>query len=423
VEHPVSWLFLAVSLWGAWFTWNAFRPSRRWHLLWVSFFAAWFTGELALWHLAWQAVGAAAFVAAGALGHWAGWVGLAVTLVSWVGLVRLFLEARASAAVIDATLSTDLGLEDAPLERRVPLRQLVAPLYLRDRRVERVRNLAYGPAGRRNRLDVYRPTGGPDRPAPVLLQVHGGAWVVGSKEQQGLPLMLEMAASGWVCVAANYRLSPRARWPEHLVDLKRAVAWIRGHIAEFGGDPTRVHVTGGSAGGHLAAMLALTAGEPRFQPGFEDVDTRVVSCVPFYGVYDLTTLFDAVRGGARLQRLGARFQRLFMGTSLAEAPEAFRDASPIAWVRPDAPPFFVVHGEADNLVPVAQARAFVAALRAVSAAPVCYAEIPGASHAFDVFHSVRTANAVHGVRLFLEHVDRARPRGGADALHKVPDGG
>jgi len=403
VDDLAAWLFGAVSLWGAWFTWNAHRPSRRWHLLALSFFAAWFTGELALWHLAWQAVGVAVFVAAGALEHWPGWVGLVVTAASWVGLVRLAVEARQAAGVIDATLRDDLGLGNQPLERRIPLRQLLVPLYLRDRRVERVRNLRYGPAGRRNLCDVYRPAGGPDRPAPVLLQVHGGAWMVGSKDQQGLPLMLELAASGWVCVAANYRLSPRVRWPEHLVDLKRALAWIRTHIADFGGDPTRVHVTGGSAGGHLAAMLALTAGDPRFQPTFEEVDTSVRSCVPFYGVYDLTTLFE---GTGRAARLAERFQRLLMGTSLAEAPERFRDASPITHVGPDAPPFFVIHGDADNLVPVAQARAFVAALRAAGAAPVCYAEIPGASHAFDVFHSVRTANAVHGVRLFLEWVEQ-----------------
>src|SRR3989442_2578192 len=101
------------------------------------------------------------------------------------------------------------------------------------------------------------------------------------------PLMLPLAAEGWVCVAANYRLSPRAAFPEHLIDCKLALRWVREHIESFGGDPDFVVVTGGSAGGHLAALVALTANAPEYQPGFEDTDTSVTACVPFYGVYDL----------------------------------------------------------------------------------------------------------------------------------------
>ena len=84
-----------------------------------------------------------------------------------------------------------------------------------------------------------------------------------NKHEQALPLMNHLAARGWVCVAANYRLSPRATFPDHLIDLKRALAWIREHIAEFGGDPGFVAATGGSAGGHLSSLLSLTAGATR----------------------------------------------------------------------------------------------------------------------------------------------------------------
>ena len=123
-----------------------------------------------------------------------------------------------------------------------------------------------------------------------MVYIHGGAWVIGDKREQGKPMMYELVARGWVCVAINYRLSPKATWPDHIVDAKRAVAWVKEHIGEYGGDPSFVAVSGGSAGGHLCALLALSAGDPAFQPGFEDADTSVQACVPFYGVMDLTEL-------------------------------------------------------------------------------------------------------------------------------------
>jgi acetyl esterase/lipase len=235
--------------------------------------------------------------------------------------------------------------------------------------------------------------------------------------------MLELAAKGWVCVAINYRLSPRATWPDHLVDCKRAIAWIREHIADYGGDPERILVTGGSAGGHLAAMVGLTGNDAVYQPGFEDVDTSVIGCVPFYGVYDIAEIFDVQGRGEPMARWLAR---RIMKTTIAEDREAFVAASPIAHVREDAPPFFVIHGSADNLVPVRQAREFVEAMRAISSSPVLYAEIPGASHAFDVFHSVRTGNVVHAVERFVDWVVNTaamvelHPRLGDEPTGEVP---
>jgi acetyl esterase/lipase len=401
------WLFLVASVIGAVFTLNAYRPSHRWQLLGASFFAGWFTGELALFHLVWQLAATVVFVWLGALGAWPGWVGLGISLASWAGLIGLQAISLRSLYVIEQALKDGLGDDYAEeigpgmterLARRVNWRRLALPFYLRDRRVERVRNIQYAPgAGRRHRLDVYRPRAGAEK-APVLLQIHGGAWVIGDKGQQGLPLMLHLAAQGWVCVANNYRLSPRSKFPDHLVDCKLALRWVREHVAEYGGDPDFVVVTGGSAGGHLSAQLALTAGDPEYQPGFESVDTSVAACVPFYGVFDLVEMMS-YQGGPR--HGGEAFEKMFMGTTIAADRAAFERASPITRVHADAPPFFVVHGDADNLVPVTQARRFVERLRAVSPEPTLYAEIPGASHAFEVFHSVRTANSVLGVERFL----------------------
>jgi acetyl esterase/lipase len=247
-------------------------------------------------------------------------------------------------------------------------------------------------------LDVYRQRGVDLTHAPVLLHVHGGAWSIGDKEHQGLPLMLHMAARGWVCVTINYRLSPRDPFPAQIVDVKRAIAWIREHAAEYGADPSFVAITGGSAGGHLASLAALTPNDPDYQPGFEDVDTTLQAAVPHYGVYDLAATTGAKAAVAMRDRFLAP-KVLFKSpeTDLAE----FEKASPLSRVNAEAPPFLVVHGRSDSLVEVDQARRFVTALRAVSKEPVAYAELPGAQHAFDVFPSIRSAHVVRGVDRFL----------------------
>jgi acetyl esterase/lipase len=259
------------------------------------------------------------------------------------------------------------------------------------------RRLPYAPGGKRFELDVYHHRDIPSG-SPVLLQVHGGGWMIGNKEQQGIPLMLQMAARGWVCVAVNYPLSPRARWPEHLVAVKRAIAWIHEHVAEFGADPSFIAVTGGSAGGHLAAMTALTSADRSLQPGFEHVDTSVQACVPHYGVYDFT---DESGTKDSRQRLNSLIRPYVMSRD-ARYPEDYRAASPLSRVDRVVPPFFVIHGKNDTLVPVAEARAFVDKLRAASANTVAYAEVGGAQHAFDIFPSIRSAHVVRGVQRFLD---------------------
>lgn len=403
----VPWLFLGVSLVGACFTLSALVRGRRLKVFVVPyFFAAWLTAELTFHHLAWQAVATVAFVAFGALDAWPGMLGLVVTLASWSGLLALHRRAAASAPVLARALRDGLGahpmtaasvLDEEPFASDVPLRRIALPFRMRRPQVERLRNLAYGPLGKRHLLDVYRPRSRPV-PCPTLLQLHGGGWTIGRKDQQGLPLMTELAARGWVCVAPNYRLSPKATFPEHLIDVKQALAWIRTQGAEHGADPRFVVVTGGSAGGHLAALVALTANDPKLQPGFEDADTSVAACVPFYGVYDFLDR-HGVRGGESMRPF---LERVVMKCSPVEHRERWEQASPIALVHADAPPFFVIHGTHDSLAFVEDARHFVHALRAVSRHPVVYAELPGAQHAFDTFHSRRSAHVVDAVCGFLE---------------------
>jgi acetyl esterase/lipase len=248
----------------------------------------------------------------------------------------------------------------------------------------------------------------------VLVQIHGGAWTMGRKEGQAEPLMAHLAERGWVCVTANYRLSPKATWPDHIVDVKRALAWTKANIADHGGDPNFVVITGGSAGGHLCALAALTPNLADFQPGFEDVDTSVAAAVPFYGIYDFTNRRGA--GSAELEEFLAA--RVFK-SALADDHARWEQASPISHVGPHAPPFFVLHGTNDSLVPLAQPRAFVEELRKTSRQPVVYAELPGAQHAFETMLSVRTHATVHAVERFLAVVRSTS--GSPTPAHTVTD--
>jgi acetyl esterase/lipase len=236
---------------------------------------------------------------------------------------------------------------------------------------------------------------------------------MGSKRGQAYPLLTYLAQRGWVCVAINYRLAPRSVWPDQIVDVLRAVGWVRANIAAYGGNPDFIAITGGSAGGHLSALAALAAGETEFQPGFEDVDTSVQAAVPFYGIYDFSAFAEPGWGDAE-RFLG----RVLFRSRLADDRPRWEQASPISQVRPGAPPFFVIHGSNDSLAAVEQARMFVQRLRASSENPVVFAELPRAQHAFDIYASIRTAHTVRAVERFLG-VIYAERHSEADALLTV----
>ena len=344
----------------------------------------------------------------GGLRGWRGAAGVALAGASAAGLWRLHRLGQESEVVLEQALARGLGADyrsritepftPAP-HMSITRRALLLPGFARRSRYtnELGRDLSYGDAGPRNTLDIWKRTDLPDDAgAPVLVQVHGGAWTVGEKVGQAHPLMSHLADRGWVCVAINYRLSPRATWPDHIVDVKRALAWTKANIGRHGGDPSFVAITGGSAGGHLTALAALTANLPVFQPGFEEADTSVAAAVPFYGVYDFTN---------RNRDAHPLLERLLtdqvLKTAFADDRDSWHLASPMSHVRPDAPPFFLLHGTNDTLVPIEQGRAFARALGEVSRQPVVFAELPGAQHAFDISPSVRAHHTVRSVERFL----------------------
>ena len=259
-------------------------------------------------------------------------------------------------------------------------REILLPLPWRPRRVQRIRNLRYGPHGRHNLLDLYLGRDQPGALRPVLIHFHGGHFEVGAKSREALPLLHRFAAQGWLCISANYRLGSAGRFPNALIDAKRVITWARSPTAAtYRADPTTLIVAGSSAGAHLAAMAALTINDPTYQPGFETDDSSVTGAVCLYGYYG-----DLETGGPH-------------------------PSTPHAYVRRDAPPFMIVHGANDRLVPLRDATRFADHLANTSASPVVYLTLPAALHSFDLLHSPRFDTVIDGLDAFTAAVHVAAP--------------
>ena len=384
---------------------------------WLVFITTLLATELAWFWLPLQILLSFLFILGGALESRLGAFSMLVLAVSWLGLVWNVGLGLASGRMIERGLVEELGndyLQRIPPERRSRLRTEVGisdwrrPFSMRRPGVEVIRDLAYAPGGIRTRLDVYRPENIPEDGCPVLLHIHGGAFMTGDKKRQALPLMYHLAERGWICVAANYRLSPSVGFPVHLEDCKAALCWIRREGMAYGMRTDFVAVTGGSAGGQLAALMGLTANRPEYQRGNEDIDTSVQACVPLYGAYDPLHRF----GQHPNAEMVAKFLiDKVMHDTPENNPELWDQSSAIMQIHEQAPPFMVIHGTHDSLCPVADGRIFSEHLRAKSHNPVIWAELEGAEHAFDVVHSPRTEHTVDGIHRFLEwaltaHQDR-----------------
>ena len=251
----------------------------------------------------------------GALAAPIGQVGLALMGLSAVGLLLAHHRARQAEPVLEAALVDALGpdyREAIAPELSGRLRHHVPRGLLCDRSATRWPTSRSPATVLRPARDRSTPStstaAGTDAGAGArrLIHVHGGSWMHGRKERQAKPLTWHLAQEGWVVVSINYRLSPKATFPDHVDDVKAAVAWVRDHTpTSWATDPDFIVLTGGSAGGHLAALAAL------------DPETRVQGCVPLYGIYDFLD-----RHGARgRNRLEGFFAKTIMKCSPAECPE------------------------------------------------------------------------------------------------------
>ena len=360
-----TWFF-AACLW----TVNALRrpvpPHRGFPPLWLP---GMIVSELAPLFLVARLLVAGLFVAAGALDRPVGVAGLALLALSEIGALVLIVRTIRGASATGhspSPLTLFQVVEGAPggIEHRVEV-----------------------PYWDELTLDIYAPDG--PRAGPALVYVHPGSWMRGRPGRQARSLFHRMVSRGWVVLDIRYPLSPLATFPDHLVGVQLALAWAKGPSgAALGIDPERVVVSGGSSGAHLAALAALTSGDPSLQPGFAQADTSVAGCLPFYGIYDLF-----VRNPTRYD--WPFIAQHVLKTGRDANPDLYQLGSPIDQVHGAAPPFFVVHGEFDSIVLPAESEHFVAALLDAGV-ETRYFEVPGAQHGFDAVASLRT-RAVAGM--------------------------
>jgi len=318
----------------------------------------------------------------------AAWVVVGLAALTAAGLGVVMWRSLKARPAIEAALARGLGpgwraevdpVRASGLRREPPWRSILLwPWWVRRPDVVRMKNVAYGGAGSANLLDLYLPREGV-ADGPVLVYFHGGGFRSGRKNREARALLYRLAGQGWVCLSANYRLAP-ARWPAHHIDAKQAIAWARDHVPSYAehADTSMIFVAGSSAGAHLAAMVALTPGDPKLQPGFEEADASVAGAICLYGYYGP---IDGTPVSSPLNHDGA-----------------------------EAAPLFVVHGGQDTFAHVEDARELADTVWRTSGNPVVYAELPGAQHTFDLFGSVRFEAVVDGVEAFAAWVATARDR-------------
>ncbi|MFT5576101.1 MAG: acetyl esterase/lipase, partial [Bermanella sp.] len=350
---------LWLSLFWAWLAWNLYHPWRGKPEMMgvVSFIAGFLVGELPLYFVAFEFLVTITVIATSGLSGLLDASALVIAGAAWLAMVQFYSLADHAREEMSVGISQVLGTDYAakiPADRlraipeELDSSQLLKPFSFTVPGVTRVRNVTYHTEGDTPlKLNIFHQESLPPN-APVLLQIHGGAWIIGHKDQQALPLMGQLASRGWVCVSVQYRLSPKATFPDHIIDCKRALVWVKEHIAEYGGDPNFIVATGGSAGGHLSALLALSANNPAFQPGFEDKDTRMQGAVPFYGIFDFTNSL----GQRKHKGLDELLAGKVLKTGLHENPELWELASPLFHVSKDAPPTLLIHGQGDSLAPI-----------------------------------------------------------------------
>lgn len=231
-------------------------------------------------------------------------------------------------------------------------------------------------------VDIYMPPkkGGPK---PLVLYIHGGGWVAGHTRHSGalanFPAVLaKLASEGFVVASLEYRLADEAKFPAQLQDARAALRFLKGNAAKYGIDPARTGVWGGSAGGHLTALTALTCGVGYLDPAglkAEAGSECVQAAVTWYGVFDFGALARVRRDGN--DPAGARL----MGCKGECQPESYALASPVTYIDAKDPPMLLIHGDEDQVVPVAQSHLAEARLKAAGV-PVQSIYIPGVNHSF-----------------------------------------
>lgn len=279
------------------------------------------------------------------------------------------------------------------------------------------RDLAYIPGGdEAQRLDLYLPEQASGKALPLIVHIHGGGWRGGRK----FPCPVAgMAAKGYAVASVEYRFSQVATFPAQIQDCQAAIRWLRAKAADYGIDPERVGVVGASAGGHLSALVGTAGGTGTFPAigGHEDRSDRVQAVCDIFGPADFTTV---VRQASEDKNVKNAFQfnsptdpySLLIGAPL-EDREKSRAVSPVTFVSEDDPPFLILHGTHDALVPYAQSVQFEEALEGAGVA-VWLQTLPGAGHGGPAFTRAPVLQLIQN--FFDKHL-----RGAAVEIELVPE--
>jgi acetyl esterase/lipase len=288
-------------------------------------------------------------------------------------LLSIVLGATSLLSVQAGAQTRDFPTSATPvIEDRFP----VVPVAFPDG-VKAFRDVTYQtlPGYRPQIVDIYVPS--TKGPHPLILYVHGGGWIGGHTRHAGAladfpKVLAKLASEGFVVASLEYRLAAEAKFPAQLQDSSAALRFLRQHAAEYGIDAGKVGVWGGSAGGHLAALTAVTCRDTSLDPAAAS-DSCVQAAVTWYGVYDFAGMTATNNGNAAGGQL--------LGCEGACSPDRIRAVSPVNYIDAKDPPFLLIHGETDKVVPVDQSRRGEAALRKAGV-KVESIYIPAVDHSF-----------------------------------------
>jgi acetyl esterase/lipase len=243
--------------------------------------------------------------------------------------------------------------------------------------VRELRDIAYVEGGHeRHKLDLYLPEKS-EGPLPLIIWVHGGGWMNGSKDGCP-PLRAGYVAQGYAVASINYRLSGHAVFPAQIEDCKAAIRWLRAHASDYSLDPQRFGVWGSSAGGHLVALIGTSGEVKDFDVGANlDQSSRVQAVCDYYGPTDFTVFVSTP--GYESHATDASPEARLLGGAVMQNKDKAAKVNPITYVSQDDPPFLIVHGDKDPTVPINQSQLLFEALKKAGDS-VHFHTIHGAGH-------------------------------------------
>jgi acetyl esterase/lipase len=268
---------------------------------------------------------------------------------------------------ITLTLILSIAITEQPVQSTNP-QAPESPIVYRD--------LPYVSGGHeREKLDLYLPK--TKEKTPLIIRIHGGAWLMGSKEMEGPG---DYPSEGYAVASINYRLSQHAVFPAQIQDCKAAVRYLRANAQKYNLDPNRFGVWGPSAGGHLAALLGTTGDINEFDVGENlSVSSRVQAVADFFGPTDFLQMEEHRLPNGMHHNTPDSPESKLIGGNIADNPEKVAKANPITYITKDDPPFLIIHGDKDPLVPHHQSELLETALKKAGV-PVLFYTVKGGGH-------------------------------------------